>query len=221
VKIQEYPKWVAVSGPGHPANPGKVLVENEEQEVAAIDTGKGPDHLNPPVDEERATAVAVAPIAQILAGGVSDKPLSEQSREELCATMAALVVQSPLSDDEIREQVEGLKSYLERRGLGSNGPDDHEDKEELRDPIEPITDAAGDPVPPPVDQEANKDGLDPATRTLPLPDAEQGADARPEAAKEREAGDKPATDQVAAAETAPDEKQPPEQGGAKASRAKK
>jgi hypothetical protein len=220
VKIQEYPKWVAVDGPGHPANPGKVLVENEEQEVAAIDSGKGPDHLNPPVDEARATAVAVAPIAQILAGGVSDKPLAEQSRDELCATMAALFVQSPLSDDEIRKEVESLQRYLDR-GKGNEHGQEGDAKEDLQDPIQSITDAAGDPVPPPADQEANKDGLDPATRTLPLPDAEQGADARPDEAKEREAGDKPATDQIAAAETAPDEKKPPEQGGAKASRAKK
>lgn len=221
LKIEDYPKWVAVDGPGHPGNPGKVLVENADQEAEAAATGKGPEHLNPPVDEARAQAQAVAPVAQALTGGVSDKPLGEQSRAEMCATLASILIQSPLSDDEIRSQIEALQHWLDHRDAR---PGDDEDRPEFDHASDagpaPAKDVAGDTITPPQDQEANKDQLAPGERTQPLPEPDQATGTTPPELEEREAGTQPAVDQVKQAETPTDEPLPPEEGGAPAAKAK-
>lgn len=241
--MTEFPKWLAVDGPGHPGNPGKVLVENEEQEAEALRTGTGPDYLNPVLDEGRANIIASAPVAEILADGQDSKPIAEQNRAEMVATMATLMMRSPLSDDDIRKEVQNLQDWLSARDAERAEDEERDDddanhqsadddiaaaaepidpsesggpgRDEHEGDVEPATDAAGEKVPPPADQEANKDQLADGERTLPIAKADQATDARPDDAKEREAGTTTATDQIEQALTPPDEKSPPEEGGAK------
>jgi hypothetical protein len=202
----EYPKWIDVDGAGHPQNKGRVLVENADQERAALATGKGPDHLNPG-QSDNATDTVRADLTDL-----ADKSIGDMNREELIATLVAVSITDEVTDDDLRDLIDRAREA--RSG--------NHDDEELHP--EPIVDAAGEKAPPPQDQEANKDQLGASeVRTQPLPEAAPGTDARSDDAKAREPASAPASDPVAQAQTAPDEKKPPEEGGtkAKASAAKK
>lgn len=220
--MQEYPKWIAVSGPGHPQNPGKVLVENEDQEREALATGEGPAELNPPMDEKRSEAAQLAPVAALLADGAPTKEIKDQDRGELIATLSVLIMTSTLSDDEIREQVDAFKRWEEARQGGDYddladrlaGGDDRRTVDDMSE-REPLKDAAGDEVAPPQDQEANKDQLGAGERTLNEAESAPGNGDGAGAPEDREAGTHPATDATKQALTDPDETKPPEEGGAK------
>lgn len=172
----EYPKWVKVDGPGHPQNPGHVLVETEDQEREVLSGGEAPRDLNPEASEKPKPE--------------GEKPIEEMSREDLISTLVRESITDDVTDDQLRESIARLR-------------DRHADDK----PAEPLKDAAGDDVPPPVDQEANK-GKDDGVEDRTLPDAKTapGTDARPNEAKEKVADDKPAGNITEAAKTPPDAK---------------
>lgn len=170
----EYPKWIDApkGNPGHPQNPGKVLVENEDQEREVQAGGEPPRDLNPAADEGSPSTPA------------TEKPVADMSREELISTLVRESITDDVTDEQLRDSIERLRD----RGNPS-----------------PLTDAAGDNVSPPVDQEANK-GKDDGEegRTLPEAKPEPATDARPEEAKGKEPDDKPAGNITKAAATPPD-----------------
>lgn len=169
----EYPKWIdaPAGNPGHPQNPGKVLVENEDQEREVKAGGEPPRDLNPAADPKDAAPA-------------DDKPVADMSREELISTLVRESITDDVSDDQLRESIQHLRE---------------------RHSPSPLTDAAGEDVPPPVDQEANK-GKDDSEEGRKLPDAkpEPATDARPDEAKAKEPDDKPAGNVTKAAATPPD-----------------
>lgn len=121
-----------------------------------------------------------------------EKPIEEMSREELVSILVRESITDDVSDDQIREGIRHLRD----RHAADDKPAD-----------EPLKDAAGDDVPPPTEQEANKgkdDGVE--DRTLPAAKPAPATDARPEDAKKKEADDKPAGNVTEAAKTPPDDK---------------
>ena len=172
----EYPKWVKVDGPGHPQNPGHVLVETEDQEREVLSGGEAPRDLNPEASEK--------PTPE------GEKPIEEMSREDLISTLVRESITDDVTDDQLRDSIERLRD----RGAPSRDP-------------EPLTDADGEKVSPPQDQEANK-GKDDAVEGRKLPEAkpEPATDARPDEAKGKVADDKAAGNVTEAAATPPEHK---------------
>lgn len=199
--MQEYPKWVRTDGPGHPQNPGFLLVENEEQEATAIAEGTGPADLNPPAE-------------------ASQKTLDEMDRADLIQVLVAEGIPDDMSDDEIRnairhgreareqhvkeDQEEAERDRLAREAGGDHGDGQQTDQTAPNDP-EARTDAAGEKIPPNVADEANK-GDNAAPRTAPEAKTAAATDTRPDDAKKKEADDKPAGSVTEAAATPPKHK---------------
>ena len=113
--MQEFPKWVKVDGKGHPHNPGHVLVETEDQEREALATGQGPRELNPPQDED----VAKEPVEVGRADGTveianetaEDKPLADQDRKELIATLVRETITDEVEDNHLRSAIEAAREH--------------------------------------------------------------------------------------------------------------
>lgn len=171
---QEYPKWIDApeGNPGHPQNPGKVLVESEDQERDVLAGGEPPRELNP--------------MAEPAAAPADEKPIDDMSREELISVLVRESITADVTDEQLRDSIRRLRDHV----AGKDEPD---------------VDAAGEKVPPPQDQEANK-GNDDAVegRTLPEANPEPATDARPDEAKEKVADDKPAGNITEAAATPPE-----------------
>lgn len=172
----EYPKWIDApkGNPGHPQNPGKVLVESEDQEREVLAGGEPPRDLNP----EPAPGSAAS----------GEKPIDDMNREELISVLVRESITADVTDEQLRESIHRLRDHVAGKDAG-----------------EPLTDAAGEKVPPPQDQEANK-GKDDAVegRTLPEAKPEPATDARPDEAKEKVADDKPSGNITEAAATPPE-----------------
>lgn len=164
--FEAYPKWLPIDGPGHPQNPGFVLVENEDQEKAVLAGEAPPAHLNPaPAD--------------------AGKDPVNMTRPELIDAVAAEMTNSKITDDDLRTALASIR--------------------EKNKPGELLTDSAGDNVPAPVDQEANKGGdLGEEGRTLPEAQPEPGSDAQPDDAKGKQPADAPAENITDVAETPAD-----------------
>ena len=171
---QEYPKWIDAphGNPGHPHNPGKVLVETEDQEREVLAGGEPPRDLNP----EPAPGSAAS----------GEKPIEDMSREELISVLVRESITADVTDEQLRESIHRLRDHVA-------GKDDAD------------IDAAGEKVPPPQDQEANK-GKDDAVEGRKLPEAKPApaTDARPDEDKEKVADDKPAGNITEAAATPPE-----------------
>jgi hypothetical protein len=183
----EYPKWICAPDGhhGHPQNPGKVLVENEGQELAVLAGGDPPAELNPAADpkpEGHSTEITASTIDL-------NKPIEDMNRAELVAALVQESITADVTDDQLRDSLRRLREHKEDA------------------PGEPLKDAEGKEVPPPVDQEANKGkDLGEEGRTLPEAKSQTATDARPDDAKAKEADDKPAGNITEAAATPPDHK---------------
>lgn len=199
--MQEYPKWLPVSGPGHPQNPGHVLVENEDQEAEALASGQGPADLNPPPDP-------------------GQKSLDEMSRDELIAILVKEGIPDDMSDDEIRNAIrhgreakadaarqeqEDAEHDREAREAGGDHGDGLQTTTAPKASKPAPKDAKGDAIPADVADEANKGG-DTDTRTAPAAKSAQETDARPDDAKAKEADDAPAGNVTEVAATPKDSK---------------
>lgn len=179
---EEYPKWVKVEGPGHPQNPGFVLVENEDQELEVLSGGEAPRDLNPEAAEKPEPE--------------GEKEIDEMGRDDLVAALVKESITDDVTDGQLRDS---LKRLRERR---EPEPDD-----KAAGNGEPLKDAEGKDVPPPVDQEANKGGdLGEEGRKLPEAKPAAATQAVPDEAKEKVADDKPAGNITEAAATPPEHK---------------
>lgn len=194
--MQDYPKWLPVNGPGHPQKPGYVLVENEDQELEAMESGKGPAALNPPPD-------------------AGQKSLDEMDRDKLKHVLLSEGIPDDMSDDEIRTAIKhgrerraqiadedakaAREEYEKRAAGGDHGDGEQTDAVPKADDDAP-EDASGDKIAPDTADEANKAGVD-SKRTLPGAKSAPGNDSRPDEAKDKVADDKPATSVVDAAAT--------------------
>jgi len=200
--MHEYPKWVAVDGPGHPQNPGFVLVDNEEQERAASEQGKGPADLNPPPD-------------------AGQKALADMDRDELKQVLLREGIPDDMTDDDIRSAIEhgrerraehqrqdaeDAKHDAEVREAGGDHGDGLQTADAPKGNAEPGKDAEGNAIPPDTADEANKVTGDDATRTAPAAASSPATDSRSDEAKEKAADDAPAGNVTEAAATPPKHK---------------
>lgn len=199
--MHEFPKWVPVKGPGHPQNPGFVLVENEDQERTAAAEGEGPADLNPPPE-------------------AGQKTLAEMDRDELKQTLVREGIPDDMTDDDIRAAIESGRERraeyqrqdaeeAEQRREARNAGGDHGDGMQT-DRVPPADteerkDAKGDTIAPDTADEANKGG-DNATRTAPEAKTAPATDSRSDEAKKKEADDKPAGNVTEVAATPPKHK---------------
>lgn len=151
----EYPKWVKVEGPGHPQNPGHVLVENEDQEREVAAGGVAPRELNP------ADAAKAEP--------EGEKSIDDMGREDLISTLVRESITDDVTDDQLRDSIKHLRNRQDDRAPGDE-----------RDGGDPLKDAEGKDVPPPATEEANK-GKNDAVEDRQAPEAKAfpATDARP------------------------------------------
>lgn len=197
----EYPKWVPVNGPGHPQNPGFVLVANEDEERQAQSTGAGPADLNPPPD-------------------AGQKTLEEMDRDELKQILLREGIPDDMTDDDIRDAIrhgrekraadadeaaDKARAEFEKRSAGGDHGDGSQTLAIPRADDKAPEDAAGDKVAPDPADEANKAGTDPG-RTSPAAKSAPATDTRPDEAKDKIADDKPAANVTDAAATPPSTK---------------
>lgn len=200
--MQDFPQWVPVNGPGHPQNPGYVLVNNEDQKREAEASNTGPADLNPPPDP-------------------GQKSIDDMSRDELKQVLLSEGIPDSMSDDDIRSAIklgrerraqiaeEGAAHAREEYDKRASGGDHGDDEQTTAVPeanAKPDVDAAGDKIPPDTADEANKvPGVDP-TRDAPTAKSSPGNDTRPDEAKEKVADDAPAGNVTDAAATPPSQK---------------
>lgn len=180
--FQRYPLWIKVDGPGHPQNPGFVLVETEDQELEVLSGGEAPRDLNPEASEKLEPE--------------GEKEIDEMGRDDLVAALVKESITDDVTDDQLRDS---LKRLRERR--------DPEPDSKPAGNGEPVKDAEGKEVPPPTDQEANKGGdLGKDGRTLPEAKPAPATQAVPDEARDKVADNKPAGNITEAAATPPEHK---------------
>jgi len=209
--FDRYPMWIDVDGPGHPQNPGKVLVNNEDEEREAKASGKGPAADNPPPDP-------------------GQKSIDDMDRDELVATLVREGIPEDMSDDEIRNAIKhGREARAEharqdaedaerdreaREAGGDHGDGLQTDQAPKGDTDAPV-DASGDKIAPNPADEANKVVGDDTTRDAPAAKSSPATDNRTDEAKKKVADDKPAGNVTDQAATAPAHKKGSQPNGRK------
>lgn len=133
----------------------------------------------------------------------SGKPVDEMDREELINTVLDRAINSEASDADLRFVIMVLDGDVR------DEPDDaHEEHGHARETkeVEPLTDAAGDKIPPDPAAEANKGDTTKPAPGAPAAKSAPATDATPKEGKDKVADDKPAGNVTEAAATPPDHK---------------
>lgn len=200
MSFEKYPCWIDVDGPGHPQAPGRVLVNNEDEELEALTSGNGPADLNPPPDpgQKSLDELDRAALVDILVReGIPDDTSEDELRE-------AIRHGRERKADKAREAAEHEKRQREIREAGGDHGDGLQTSMHPDGDDEPGKDAAGDAIAPDTANEA--DARTGADRAAPQPNSSPATDARSDEAKGKVAAPAPAADVTKAAATPPAQK---------------